>query len=398
MVGALLGVVGFGMGFSGSPRQAAALESVPGDRVGMAAGTYYTGRYLGGVLGASLAGAVLGHDGDRGRGDARVRAAGAGRCGYSSSSSFGLPGRIGASRTDSAGDARDGRLTRPRHAGGVGASQVTTPGDQGRLIDRPASPCPAQPPCRLRDDTRVARPTTEEPEPRVQARRIRPDTRPTDVRRLAAAGLSAVLPGLGQLFNGRPALAALFLIPSLVVLLVGVMLVHDPVAGPAGRLGRLAAGPRRAHDAQRPRARVAAGGRRSGLPRHPPDGPDRAARDRRHRGHRARRGDPAPGHLPLRDGPRRHVRPDLHERRPGHDGPIASTGDPLTPEPRRADQRAARRGRQARRAGGEPDRHDDGRLASIRSGTPSRSCPCRGTSIDTPLGNGDVYRPEAQLA
>lgn len=60
VVGLLLGVVGFGMGFSGSPRQAAALEAVPGDRVGMAAGTYYTGRYLGGVLGASLAGAVLG--------------------------------------------------------------------------------------------------------------------------------------------------------------------------------------------------------------------------------------------------------------------------------------------------------------------------------------------------
>src|SRR3954454_15786951 len=59
VVGLLLGVVGFGMGFSGSPRQAAALEAVPGDRVGMAAGTYYTGRYLGGVLGASLAGAVL---------------------------------------------------------------------------------------------------------------------------------------------------------------------------------------------------------------------------------------------------------------------------------------------------------------------------------------------------
>ena len=28
--------------------------------MGMAAGTYYTGRYLGGVVGASLAGAVLG--------------------------------------------------------------------------------------------------------------------------------------------------------------------------------------------------------------------------------------------------------------------------------------------------------------------------------------------------
>ena len=48
------------MGLSGSPRQAAAFESVGGDRVGMAAGTYFTGRYLGGVVGASLAGAVLG--------------------------------------------------------------------------------------------------------------------------------------------------------------------------------------------------------------------------------------------------------------------------------------------------------------------------------------------------
>jgi EmrB/QacA subfamily drug resistance transporter len=59
-IGVMLAVVGFGMGFSGSPRQAAAMDSIKGDRVGMAAGTYYTGRYLGGVLGASLAGAVLG--------------------------------------------------------------------------------------------------------------------------------------------------------------------------------------------------------------------------------------------------------------------------------------------------------------------------------------------------
>ncbi len=57
---AMLSVVGFGMGFAGSPRQAAAMDAVPTGRVGMAAGTYYTGRYLGGVLGASLAGAVLG--------------------------------------------------------------------------------------------------------------------------------------------------------------------------------------------------------------------------------------------------------------------------------------------------------------------------------------------------
>jgi MFS family permease len=58
-VAATLCVVGFGNGLT-SPRQAAALESVEKARVGMAAGTYYTGRYLGGVVGASLAGAILG--------------------------------------------------------------------------------------------------------------------------------------------------------------------------------------------------------------------------------------------------------------------------------------------------------------------------------------------------
>jgi EmrB/QacA subfamily drug resistance transporter len=60
VIALLLGIVGLGLGLSGSPRQAAAMDAIPADRVGMAAGTYYTGRYLGGVLGASLAGAVLG--------------------------------------------------------------------------------------------------------------------------------------------------------------------------------------------------------------------------------------------------------------------------------------------------------------------------------------------------
>jgi LCP family protein required for cell wall assembly len=60
----------------------------------------------------------------------------------------------------------------------------------------------------------------------VQATRIRPDTRPTDLRRLAAAALSAVLPGLGQVFNRRPALALLFLVPSLILLVLGIMLVQ----------------------------------------------------------------------------------------------------------------------------------------------------------------------------
>lgn len=54
----------------------------------------------------------------------------------------------------------------------------------------------------------------------MHARRIRPDTGPLDRRRLAAAGLSALLPGLGQLVNRRPRLAALFLLPSLLLILV----------------------------------------------------------------------------------------------------------------------------------------------------------------------------------
>ncbi len=59
----------------------------------------------------------------------------------------------------------------------------------------------------------------------MQARRIRPDTGPIDRRRLAAAGLSAVLPGLGQLFNGRRQLTAIFLIPSLILVLVAALLL-----------------------------------------------------------------------------------------------------------------------------------------------------------------------------
>ena len=60
VLGLLLCLVGLGMGVAGSPRQTAAIEAVGPERIGMAAGTYYTGRYLGGVVGASIAGGVLG--------------------------------------------------------------------------------------------------------------------------------------------------------------------------------------------------------------------------------------------------------------------------------------------------------------------------------------------------
>lgn len=59
----------------------------------------------------------------------------------------------------------------------------------------------------------------------MHARRIRPQAGHLDRRRLAAAGLSAVLPGLGQLFNGRRQLAAVLLAPALVLVVVGLFLV-----------------------------------------------------------------------------------------------------------------------------------------------------------------------------
>ncbi|MFL5686171.1 MAG: LCP family protein [Chloroflexota bacterium] len=53
----------------------------------------------------------------------------------------------------------------------------------------------------------------------MHATRIRtaPSSGPIDRRRLFAAGLSALLPGLGQAFNGRRRLTLLFLIPSLII-------------------------------------------------------------------------------------------------------------------------------------------------------------------------------------
>jgi LCP family protein required for cell wall assembly len=45
-----------------------------------------------------------------------------------------------------------------------------------------------------------------------------PATGLTDRRRLTAAGLSALLPGLGQLYNGRRTLGIRFLVPSLIVI------------------------------------------------------------------------------------------------------------------------------------------------------------------------------------
>ncbi len=73
----------------------------------------------------------------------------------------------------------------------------------------------------------------------MHARRVRPETGPIDRRRLAAAGLSAVLPGLGQRSTGGPRLAAVFLVPSLVILvLLGTSSCSRPSRHAAGGHGR----------------------------------------------------------------------------------------------------------------------------------------------------------------
>ncbi len=74
---------------------------------------------------------------------------------------------------------------------------------------------------RLRRD-----PTQKGPPQIVHARRIRPETGPLDRRRLAAAGLSALLPGLGQALNRRARLASLFALPSIALILLVVLLLQ----------------------------------------------------------------------------------------------------------------------------------------------------------------------------
>lgn len=74
----------------------------------------------------------------------------------------------------------------------------------------------------------------------MHARRIRPDAGRLDRRRLVAATLSAVLPGLGQLVNRRRQLALLFLVPS--AILIGVIALLVSTQSPA-RLAAWVANP-----------------------------------------------------------------------------------------------------------------------------------------------------------
>ena len=68
----------------------------------------------------------------------------------------------------------------------------------------------------------AARPAAREP----VARRTTPDSRPTDIRRTAASGLSAIVPGLGQALNRRYRLARWLAIPALILLALVILAVQ----------------------------------------------------------------------------------------------------------------------------------------------------------------------------
>ena len=74
-----------------------------------------------------------------------------------------------------------------------------------------------------------------------QATRIRPDTGPTDRRRILAAVLSALIPGLGQAYNRRSRLALALFIPFAVVGAIALLAIW---AVPAPRLVAIAIVPR----------------------------------------------------------------------------------------------------------------------------------------------------------
>jgi LCP family protein required for cell wall assembly len=60
-----------------------------------------------------------------------------------------------------------------------------------------------------------------------QARRMRPDGRPSDLRRVVAAALSSVLPGAGQALNGRLRAALFFGVPTALILVTAWFVAHS---------------------------------------------------------------------------------------------------------------------------------------------------------------------------
>jgi len=75
------------------------------------------------------------------------------------------------------------------------------------------------------------------PADRSQARRVRPATRPSDIRRLVAATASSIVPGAGQALNLRLRPALIFGLPTALIVLVAWLIAHSD--RPAAILAKL---------------------------------------------------------------------------------------------------------------------------------------------------------------
>ena len=231
--------------------------------------------------------------------------------------------------------------------------------------------------------------------PVVHATRIRTaaSSGPIDRRRLFAAGLSAIVPGLGQAFNGRRRLTALFLIPSLLIGGVALLVwaTQTPTRIAAWAIAPAVLGGLLTLNALILAWRLLAVGQ--------------AFLDTRRHGPTGRLGVigvaviallvvvPAHRRVPVCDGVRRCLRTRLPDPEP--------RGRRREPTCRPRSERAGQRPGAGRRRGARtvcrPDRHDDGRL--VRSGREdSIDGVIAPRSRERPAGRGRRLRPEAQLA
>jgi polyisoprenyl-teichoic acid--peptidoglycan teichoic acid transferase len=80
-------------------------------------------------------------------------------------------------------------------------------------------------------------PRARRPAERSQARRVQPDSGPSDVRRLVAATASSIVPGAGQALNLRLRPSLFFGLPTLLIVLVAWLIAH--VDRPSAVLARL---------------------------------------------------------------------------------------------------------------------------------------------------------------
>ena len=200
-----------------------------------------------------------------------------------------------------------------------------------------------------------------------------------------------MIPGLGQLFNRRPRLAALFLIPSLVVIVLAFVLVQtqSPARLAAWVVSPQVLGTLLALNWLVLAWRLLAVGQAfldTGR-----TGPTGRLGDHRDRGHRDPRRAPARGHLALRDDPGRHLRPRSSSRRRARTASSPPTG-PVPKDGERINVLLVGVDKLPDRSASLTDTMIVASLDPVGRTVSMVSLPR--DMVNVPLGNGDVYGPK----